>query len=162
MKRSGKKPDCIIIVGCLMTKKSLKESDVLRYSTQKQNNKTVRHHYSKWRNSNGLPDRCDNPNCIFHKNPLLWNGERLPLILDHINGNNKDNAPRNLHFLCPNCNSQQPTQGGKNKGRIQNESELGYEVKHRDGHGDAEVRPKTLTMSIDLGKVSVNTDESDT
>ena len=144
-----------------MTKKSLKESDVLRYSTQKQNNKTIRHHYSKWRNRNGLPERCDNPNCIFHKNTLLWNNKPLQLILDHINGNNKDNLPKNLQFLCPNCNSQQPTQGGKNKGRIQNESELGYEVAHRDGHRDANIFPPTQSMSIGLGKETVNTDESD-
>ena len=120
-----------------MTKRSLKESDVLCYSIQKRNNKTVRRYYSKWRISNGLSDRCDNSDCIFHKNPLLWNNKRLPLILDHIDGNNKNNSPQNLQYLCPNCNSQQPTQGGKNKGRIQNESESGYEVKHRDGHGDA-------------------------
>jgi hypothetical protein len=153
--------DCIIIVGCLMTKRSLKESDVLRYNIEKKNNKTVRRYYVNWRNSNKLPERCDNPNCIFYKNPLLWNGEILPLILDHINGNNKDNRPQNLRFLCPNCNSQQPTQGGKNKGRIQNESKLGYQVKHRDGRRDANIFPETLSVSIDLGKVTVNTDESD-
>ena len=151
----------IIIVGCLMTKRSLKESDVLRNSTQKQHNKTVRRHYSKWRNRNESPERCDNPKCIFHKKPLLWNGKPLQLILDHITGNNKDNSPQNLRFLCPNCNSQQPTQGGKNKGRIQNSSELGYEVAHRDGHRDSKITPPSLSMSIGLGKVVVNTDESD-
>jgi len=109
-----------------------------------------------------LPERRDNPNCIFPKNSLRWNDELLPLILDHKNGNNKDNSPQNLQFLCPNCNSQQPTQGGKNKGRIQNESELGYDVKHRDGHGDAIITlQRPLSMSIGLGKVTVNTDESD-
>jgi hypothetical protein len=47
----------------------------------------------------------------------LWQGKRLVLILDHRNGDNTDNRLENLRLLCPNCNSQQPTFAGKNKGR---------------------------------------------
>jgi hypothetical protein len=39
----------------------------------------------------------------------LWNGEKLVLILDHINGINNDNRIENLRFVCPNCNSQLAT-----------------------------------------------------
>ncbi len=44
----------------------------------------------------------------------FWNGKELPLILDHINGNNKDNRLENLHWVCPNCNYQLDTTGSKN------------------------------------------------
>jgi 5-methylcytosine-specific restriction endonuclease McrA len=40
---------------------------------------------------------------------------RLPLELDHINGDNTDNRLENLRILCPNCHSLQPTHRGKNK-----------------------------------------------
>lgn len=38
-----------------------------------------------------------------------WKGEKLSLVLDHINGVNNDNRLHNLRFLCPNCNSLQKT-----------------------------------------------------
>lgn len=44
-----------------------------------------------------------------------WNGKELTLTLDHINGDHYDNRIENLRFLCPNCDSQQPTFGAKNK-----------------------------------------------
>ena len=43
-----------------------------------------------------------------------WYGEKMSLILDHINGDNMDNRLINLRILCPNCNSTLPTHGGKN------------------------------------------------
>jgi hypothetical protein len=46
-----------------------------------------------------------------------WQGKPLVLVLDHINGNRADCRLENLRLLCPNCNSQQPTFAGKNKGR---------------------------------------------
>ena len=39
---------------------------------------------------------------------------RLPLELDHINGDSKDNRLENLRILCPNCHSLQPTHRGLN------------------------------------------------
>ena len=44
----------------------------------------------------------------------LWNNKPLTLILDHINGHNKDNRLTNLRWVCPNCNQQLPTTSGKN------------------------------------------------
>lgn len=45
----------------------------------------------------------------------FWNGKDLTLILDHINGQNKDNRLENLRWVCPNCNQQLDTTNGKNK-----------------------------------------------
>ena len=44
-----------------------------------------------------------------------WHGQKLSLVLDHINGNNRDNRKENLRLLCPNCHSQTPTFAGRNK-----------------------------------------------
>lgn len=40
---------------------------------------------------------------------------RIPLELDHVNGDRNDNRLENLRILCPNCHSMQPTHRGKNK-----------------------------------------------
>jgi len=40
---------------------------------------------------------------------------RLPLELDHINGDSRDNRLKNLRILCPNCHSLQLTHRGRNR-----------------------------------------------
>jgi hypothetical protein len=40
---------------------------------------------------------------------------RIPVELDHINGDKTDNRIENLRILCPNCHSIQPTHRGLNK-----------------------------------------------
>ncbi|MFA5052706.1 MAG: HNH endonuclease signature motif containing protein [Parcubacteria group bacterium] len=37
----------------------------------------------------------------------------LPLELDHINGDHRDNRIENLRVLCPNCHSLKPTHRGR-------------------------------------------------
>ena len=33
----------------------------------------------------------------------FWNGKKLTLTLDHINGNHNDSRLENLRWVCPNC-----------------------------------------------------------
>ncbi len=45
----------------------------------------------------------------------IWNGEKMVLILDHIDGNAANNTRKNLRCVCHNCDSQLPTYKSKNK-----------------------------------------------
>jgi hypothetical protein len=77
-----------------------------------------------------IPLRCDMEDCQFYRGALEWRGKSLPLILDHTNGNNSDNSPDNLRYLCPNCDSQLETRGGRNRGRVE-KSDGGYAIVSR-------------------------------
>jgi Zn finger protein HypA/HybF involved in hydrogenase expression len=43
----------------------------------------------------------------------LWNGKKLSLQIDHINGIFNDNRFENLRIICPNCHSQTDTFSSK-------------------------------------------------
>lgn len=47
----------------------------------------------------------------------VWLGEPLPLEVDHIDGDWRNNSAENLRFLCPNCHSTTDTYRGRGKGR---------------------------------------------
>ena len=47
----------------------------------------------------------------------FWNGKELVLTLDHINGNHRDSRIENLRWVCPNCDRQLDTFGGRNHHR---------------------------------------------
>ena len=107
--------------------------DVLCYRPTRTSRATVRRYYVRWRREHGIPPRCDMEGCIFHIEPLIWRGKALPVILDHANGNSLDNSPKNLRYLCPNCDAQLLTRGGLNRGRVLEAGEGKYVLVDRDG-----------------------------
>lgn len=42
---------------------------------------------------------------------------KIPVEVDHVDGNWQNNSPDNLRFLCPNCHSLTPTYKARNKGK---------------------------------------------
>ncbi|WP_286195700.1 HNH endonuclease [Synechococcus sp. CCAP 1479/9] len=121
-------------------------------SEDKPNRSTVRRHYLEWRRSRGLLERCDNQQCQFNANPLVWNGQPLGLILDHISGNARDNRPENLRLLCPNCDAQNATtRGGANAGRIEILKGGSYHARNRDGTQAGYANGARLVAAVTIG-----------
>lgn len=121
---------------------------MLCYRPSGRNQQTVRRHYAKWREERGLPPRCDKESCAFYSRALEWNGEPLPLTMDHKNGNRFDNSPGNLRLLCPNCDSQLLTRGGANRGRVEVRAENSYVLRSRDGRRDHHVIPGPARITV--------------
>jgi len=47
----------------------------------------------------------------------VWRGQRMSMVLDHINGVSDDHRFENLRILCPNCNATLDTHCGRNTPR---------------------------------------------
>ena len=43
--------------------------------------------------------------------------KKVPLQIEHIDGDYRNNKENNLTLICPNCHSLTPTWGGRNKGK---------------------------------------------
>ncbi|MGW2177844.1 HNH endonuclease signature motif containing protein [Streptomyces sp. NPDC001732] len=55
--------------------------------------------------------------CVMCGTEPFWRGRPLPLEVDHIDGDWRNNRPGNLRFLCPNCHSVTDTYRGRGKAR---------------------------------------------
>ena len=56
-----------------------------------------------------------------------WQGQSVPLELNHINGDHFDNALENLEMLCPNCHALTPHWKGRgNKGKTREYCKRGH------------------------------------
>ncbi|WP_435969863.1 HNH endonuclease signature motif containing protein [Streptomyces sp. Qhu_M48] len=55
--------------------------------------------------------------CALCGNEAVWRGKPLPLEVDHIDSNWRNNRIENLRLLCPNCHSTTDSYRGRGKGR---------------------------------------------
>lgn len=65
---------------------------------------------SPYKSTNSLKSRLYNENlksriCELCGQDEHWQGKKMALILDHINGDRHDNRIENLRIVCPNCNA---------------------------------------------------------
>ncbi|MFE0631022.1 HNH endonuclease [Streptomyces sp. NPDC058864] len=60
----------------------------------------------------GIAERC----ALCGTEPV-WCGRPLPLEVDHLDGDWRDNRLANLRLLCPNCHATTDTYRGRGKGR---------------------------------------------
>jgi len=65
-----------------------------------------------------------------------WNQEnkytnKIPLELEHIDGNHKNNKEENLDLICPNCHSLTETYKGANKGKGRKERKRHWENRNK-------------------------------
>ena len=71
-----------------------------------------------WISSHRLKKRLIEDNIKEHKCEICgitdWMGKKVPIELDHIDGNHYNNELSNLRIVCPNCHAQQDTNSGKN------------------------------------------------
>ena len=84
-----------------------------------------------------------------------WQGKELTLILDHINGTNNDDRLENLRWVCPNCNQQLDTTGGKQSHRNQNK----IEKKYYCSNCGIEIKTKEATLCQTCAKIAQRTVE---
>ena len=61
--------------------------------------------------------------CVLCSQGPIWNGKKLKLEVDHVNGDKTDNRVVNLRWLCPNCHTQQPTARGGNYHRYRDKKQ---------------------------------------
>lgn len=61
-----------------------------------------------------------------------WNGKRIPIELDHQNGDNRDNRLENLRLICPNCHAQTKNYKGRNTQSYKNRKKYECSQCHKE------------------------------
>jgi hypothetical protein len=64
-----------------------------------------------------------------------WNNKPLVLQIDHKNGNNRDNRPENIRFICPNCHTQTSNYGQIKNKKPSRHCGCGAEISYRNKSG---------------------------
>lgn len=72
-----------------------------------------------------------------------WRDHKIPIEIDHIDGNPDHNDRTNLRLICPNCHAQQPTHAGGNARRHSGTKRQGvmsrYPSYRHHGHNVSEI-----------------------
>lgn len=66
-----------------------------------------------------LVDRCESCNLS------EWQGKRIPLEVNHKDGNRFNQSRENLEVICPNCHALKPYYRGVNKGKYSQDGGIG-------------------------------------
>ena len=154
----------IMGTGMKEAKRRAQSDDVLSYHPHdgRRRQGTVRRYYDMRRSANGRSQCCDEPGCMFNGPDvaLNWNNKPFKLILDHKNGDSRDDSEDNLQLLCPMCNSQRYTHGGGNKGRVQWTENSSRIKKENNKDYDATVGGRTMSVSATIiaGKAEASTE----
>jgi hypothetical protein len=102
-----------------------------------ENSTYSRTHLKKRLYKEGIKER----NCELCGQGEMWNGNKMSLILDHINGIHNDNRLENLRIVCPNCNATLETHAGKN---INHKKEIKKDKSKVDKIDGRSIRDKRL------------------
>lgn len=69
--------------------------------------------------------------CHICGQPPIWNGKKLCLQLDHMNGDHLDNRIENIRLACPNCHSQTENFAGRRLRKHKKSADLAWRRKPR-------------------------------
>jgi hypothetical protein len=83
----------------------------------------------------------------------MWNGKKMSLILDHINGINNDNRLENLRIVCPNCNATLDTHCGGNKRLLKKQKQLQNKIENFKNKRKVIDRPDYETLKLEINNM---------
>ena len=82
-----------------------KRHDVLKNNGIREKSLSIRRNYLEYCKQNNIDYKC--VECGLKE----WRDREITLHVDHANGDNTNNDPTNLRWMCPNCHSQTETWG---------------------------------------------------